>query len=297
MTKPNHLTTIRLFETDYFVDNRLQQLRNVQDPHDFMEFSEFETMIQLATLSVRHSGGAEAHPELTKSSTHKPKLLTKPPAGAPPRRNEICSKPSRHPNRRNENQESYACKRTPSASTAFSLLPLSGTIPAFRRHGVRTPNRHTVQTHKLRFLPNLTRSAITQLISSVDHHLRLALSPPRPHAHAFTASNVLNGEKGHTVLKTYLNDRVVERRAALYMTCGKGCGGGTAPPAKTTLRLTQRRLGITPSHTRKRCRTQASFSPWEQASLLGPRWPQNRVPRPLASNALACPSVPGGSKT
>lgn len=65
MTKPNHLTTIRLFETDYFVDNRLQQLRNVQDPHDFMEFSEFETMIQLATLSVRHSGGAEAHPELT----------------------------------------------------------------------------------------------------------------------------------------------------------------------------------------------------------------------------------------
>jgi hypothetical protein len=65
MTHPNRLPTIRLFDTDYFVDNRLHQLRNAQDPHDFMSFSEFETMVQLATLSIRHSGGAEAHPELT----------------------------------------------------------------------------------------------------------------------------------------------------------------------------------------------------------------------------------------
>lgn len=64
MTQPNRLPTIRLFDTDYFVDNRLQQLRNTQDPHDFMTFSEFETMVQLAALSIRHSGGAETHPKL-----------------------------------------------------------------------------------------------------------------------------------------------------------------------------------------------------------------------------------------
>lgn len=67
MSQPTCLPTIRLFGTDYFVDNRLQQLRNAQDPHDFMSFSEFETMVQLATVSIRHSGGAEAHPKLAKT--------------------------------------------------------------------------------------------------------------------------------------------------------------------------------------------------------------------------------------
>lgn len=61
------LPTITLFNSTYFVDNRLRQLRNTSDPHDFMDFTEFETMVQLATLSIRHSGGAEAHPELTKT--------------------------------------------------------------------------------------------------------------------------------------------------------------------------------------------------------------------------------------
>lgn len=61
------LPTIALFNATYYVDIRLRQLRNTNDPHDFMDFSEFETMVQLATLSIRHSGGAEAHPELTEA--------------------------------------------------------------------------------------------------------------------------------------------------------------------------------------------------------------------------------------
>lgn len=63
----HELPTITLFEDTYYVDKRLRQLRNTKNPHDFMEFSEFETMIQLATLSIRHSGGADAHAELTKT--------------------------------------------------------------------------------------------------------------------------------------------------------------------------------------------------------------------------------------
>ena len=61
------LPTIRLFSELYFVDNRLKQLRHTEDPHDYIEFSEFGAMLQLSALSIKHSGGAEAHSELTKT--------------------------------------------------------------------------------------------------------------------------------------------------------------------------------------------------------------------------------------
>lgn len=77
MSHPNSLPTIRLFDTDYFVDNRLQQLRNAHDPHDFMEFNEFETMVQLATLSILHSGGANSHPKLTRQLYEQTKAFDK----------------------------------------------------------------------------------------------------------------------------------------------------------------------------------------------------------------------------
>lgn len=41
------------------------------------------------------------------------------------------------------------------ASMASSLTPYTGTIPAFRRRGVRTPLLHAFQTAKLLFPPTV----------------------------------------------------------------------------------------------------------------------------------------------
>lgn len=60
----SELPTIQLFDDTYYVDRRLRQLRNAHDPHDCIDFDEFETSLKLAVISIRHSGGIEQHKAL-----------------------------------------------------------------------------------------------------------------------------------------------------------------------------------------------------------------------------------------
>jgi hypothetical protein len=60
----SQLPTIQLFDELYYVDRRLRQLRNTTDPHDFIEFDDFETSLKLAAISIRQDGGEEKHRDL-----------------------------------------------------------------------------------------------------------------------------------------------------------------------------------------------------------------------------------------
>lgn len=49
------LPIVTLCGERYFVDERLQELRNVQNPHDSMSFSYFETLVTVAVINLRQT--------------------------------------------------------------------------------------------------------------------------------------------------------------------------------------------------------------------------------------------------
>ena len=55
---PDHarmLPKLSIMGTEYFVDERLQELREVDNPHNIMRFSVFEAAMSAATIHARYS--------------------------------------------------------------------------------------------------------------------------------------------------------------------------------------------------------------------------------------------------
>lgn len=153
---------------------------------------------------------------------------------------------------------------------------------AFHLHGVRTPERQTIVRREQCAWCNRSRT----LHISAASHPRLTGNLRRS---VYTSRVV-----GSPILQSLPRSPHSGPQGVTHRNFSRGAGGRHVSACGCHAEGAAAHLGITLAPTGKRCRTQASFSPREQASLLGPRWPQNRAPRPLASSALACPSVPGG---
>lgn len=154
---------------------------------------------------------------------------------------------------------------------------------AFHLHGVRTPERQTIVRREQCAWCNRSRT----LHIFAASHPRLTGNLRRS---VYTSRVV-----GSPILQGLPRSPHSGAQGVTHRNFSRGAGGRHVSACGCHAEGAAAHLGITLPPTGKRCRTQASFSPREQASLLGPRWPQNRDLGRWPQARLLAPQCRGGS--